>query len=290
MAAEQLELQADDPLHRHDRPLLRRRKQTDLDVPAAGPQRAHAVHAGRRAAERVEREGGPAAGELQDGLDDVLRPSVDDRRGAEGGGELERARGDVDRDHLRARGHGDLHGRQPDPAAAVHDHPLARCHPALLHHGAEGGGVAASERCRCHEGHLVRQGDQVDVGRLQRDELGERAPVREARLGLPGAHLVVATQAGRAAAAGADERHGHPVADPPAPHLSPDCVDGAGQLVARHVRQTHVGVMSLPAVPVAAADAGGTDPYDDPRRGGRRRGDVLHRERPGVLLEDQGPH
>jgi hypothetical protein len=114
--------------------------------------------------------------------------------------------------------------------------------------------------------------------------------VREAGLGLPVADLVVAGQAARAAAAGADERHGHPVTDPPTADLGADARDRPRQLVPRHVREHDVGVVPLPAVPVAAADAGGAHPHHDPGR--RRLGDghLPDRERSGEVLEDEGPH
>ena len=59
-------------------------------------------------------------------------------RGVHGGlgAELLRERelvvGDVDGDHARAEGGGDLDGGEPDAAAAVHGHPLARPHLRLI--------------------------------------------------------------------------------------------------------------------------------------------------------------
>ena len=58
-------------------------------------------------------------------------------------------------------------------------------------------------------------------------------------------------------AAAAAERHGHAVADGEAVHLGPGLDDHAAQLVPGHVRQHDRRVVAHPAVPVAAAHAGG---------------------------------
>ena len=196
----------------------------------------------------------------------------------------------VDRDDLRAGRDGDLHRRQPHAAAAVHRDVLPWTHATLLHHRAERRREAAAQRRGGRERQLVRQRHQVDVGLLQRDQAGERAPVGEPRLRLRGAHLVVADGALRAAAARADERDGDAVADRPAPHARAHGSDGAGELVPRDVRQPHVAVVALPAVPVAAAHAGRADLHDDAVRRGRRVGDLDDVERTAELLEDERPH
>ena len=220
----------------------------------------------------------------------VEPPGVEHRLRAERLGQPQRAGGHVDGDDPRAGRDRDLDGRQPDPAAAVHRDPLAGPDLPDLHHRPPGGGVAAAERGGGGEGQLPGQRDQVDVGGVQHDLLGERAPVREARLRLAQADLVVAGQARRAAAAGAHERDGDPVADPPPAYAVADRRHGAGQLVAGHVRQHDVGVVPLPGVPVAPADPGGADLDDDPA--GRRLPvrDLADVERCAVRLEDRRPH
>ena len=50
---------------------------------------------------------------------------------------------------------------------------------------------AAAQRGGGRRGQVVGQRDEVDVGGVERDQLGERAPVGEARLGLLRAHLVL---------------------------------------------------------------------------------------------------
>ncbi|MFD2350762.1 hypothetical protein ACFSTC_17715 [Nonomuraea ferruginea] len=87
---------------------------------------------------------------------------------------------------------GDHDGGQADAAAAVHRDPLARPHLGDLVDRAEGGGEPAAERGRGRVRHLFRQRDQVDVGVVDRHQLGEGAPVGEPRLRLPLAHLLLA--------------------------------------------------------------------------------------------------
>ena len=71
-----------------------------------------------------------------------------------------------------------MHGRQADPAAAVHGEPVTRLDPPVRGDGAERGGEAAAERGRRHEVDGVRQPDEVGVGGVQRDPLGEGAVAR----------------------------------------------------------------------------------------------------------------
>ena len=133
-------------------------------------------------------------------------------------------------------------------------------------------------------------GDQVHVGVVQSDVLGVRAPVGEARLGLPLAHLLVPGRAGGATAAGADEGGGHAVAGAPAGHRLAGRLDDAGEFVAGDVREGDVGVVTLPAVPVAAAEAGGFDPDDDSVRRGHRVRHLPYLGRLPVPLEHHCPH
>jgi hypothetical protein len=90
--------------------------------------------------------------------------------------------------------------------------------------------------------------------------------LREAGLHLVVADLVVAGEALRARAARADERHGDALAHRPSGHVGADLVDGARELVARHMRQLDVAVVAHPAVPVAAAQAGRLHADDRPAR------------------------
>ena len=134
---------------------------------------------------------------------------------------IQRVVGHVDRHDARAQPRGDHHRGEPDAAAAVHRHPLARLRAADLHDRAVGGGEAAAEPGRRVEADRLGQRDEVDVGPVERDELGERAPVREARLALAIADLLVAGGALLAVAARAHERDGHARARRPVAHLRP---------------------------------------------------------------------
>ena len=136
-------------------------------------------------AEGVERHVRSAAGELGDGGRHVRRRPSHARARRPAPRARSSAPGATSTATTRApAADGDLHGGQPDPAAAVHRHPLPRPHPADLHDGAEGGGVAAAQRGGGGQVQLLGDGDQVDVGRVEGDELGQRAPVGEPGLGL----------------------------------------------------------------------------------------------------------
>ncbi len=175
----------------------------------------------------------------------------------------------------------------PQPCTATHS---AGLHAALRHDRAIGGREPASECRRGHEVELVRQRDQVDVGLGDRHELGERAPMREPGLLLVVAHLLVAGKALLAPAARADERHRHAVADLPRRDLGADLLDHPGQLVAGNVREPDVGVVSHPAVPVAAAQAGRLDPDHRTGRRAHRRRHIRHRRQLTELTEQHRAH
>ena len=71
-------------------------------------------------------------------------------------------------------------------------------------------------------------------------------------------------------AAPADEGRGHPVPGTPVPYLTADSCDRAGKFMPGHVRQHDFGVMTHPAMPVAAAKPGSLDlDHDTMRRGNR---------------------
>ncbi|MNI08426.1 hypothetical protein D3C73_614640 [compost metagenome] len=101
----------------------------------------------------------------------------------------------------------------------------------------------------------------------------------EARLELVGADLLVAGMALRAMAAAGDEGYGDAIADLEAHHALALCRHLAGQFMARNMRQLDIRVMALPAVPVAAAEAGRAN-LDDNTAEGRlgigKRPDLRH--------------
>ena len=191
----------------------------------------------------------------------IVGAERDGELGARLAGAAQRRVDDVDGDDPRARGRRDHHRRQPDPAAAVDREPLARRGPGRPA-GPRGRRSRTGSRARPPSSNVeaVRERDEVHVGPVDRDELGERAPVREARLGLAVADLVVAGEALRARAARAHERDRDPIARRPALDPVADGLDDAGQFVPGDVREPpDVRVVAHPAVPVAAAQAGGLD-------------------------------
>jgi hypothetical protein len=115
--------------------------------------------------------------------------------------------GHVHADHARPQRRGDHHGRQPDPAAPVArrpTRPAARGRPARRRGRRWRSGSPA--RAAATESTASGNADEVDVGPVERDELGVRAPVREARLALAVADLLVPGAALLAIAARAHER------------------------------------------------------------------------------------
>ncbi|MDR8774012.1 hypothetical protein FEP92_04419 [Burkholderia multivorans] len=280
VAAENFELVGDHLAHRHRRRRMLAEHQPDLHVPAAATQVRNRVEAGARVTQRVERHVRAAAGDVLHRIDDIgdLR-CIDGRRGAYRARERKRGRRNVDRDDIRTDRVRDHDRRQPDAAAAVHRDPFACRRAPLIGDCAKRRDEPAAEARRGRKIERVGQPHEVQVRMMDADEFGERTPVREARLKLPLAHLLVAGVALRAAAAASDERHGHAVAGLPARDVRTGRDDHACQFVSRHVRQHDVRIVPHPAVPVAAADAGRLHLDHDAVRRGRRVRDLHHARR-----------
>ena len=182
VAAEDLELAGDDGVHGHRGERVVAEHEPDLHVTAALLEAPHRRERGLGAAERVDRHVDAAAGCLEDPLGGALAAAH--RHGAEllGGGER-RVR-DIDPVDRHAGRDGDHDRREPDAAASVHRDLLAGGEPAARHDRTVGGREAASERRGLDEAERVGQPDEVEFGLVDRDVLGERAPVREAGLRL----------------------------------------------------------------------------------------------------------
>jgi hypothetical protein len=159
-----------------------------------------------------------------------------------------------------------------------------------VHEPPERRGEAAAEERRGARVEVVGHGDQVDVGVVQRDQLREGSPVREARLGLVPAHLAVPGPALGTPAARADERHGDAVADAEAGDLGARRVDPPDELVAGNLGERDAVVVPEPAVRVAAADARGLDADDDAARGRDGIGQLADDGRLAEPLVDDGAH
>ena len=85
----------------------------------------------------------------------------------------------------------------------------------------------------------------------------------ESRLELVGAHLRVADGAHRAAPTSSDERNGDTLPGSPTADVIADRHDRSRQFVAGDMGQDDVSVVTLPLVPVTAANSGRLDGHDD---------------------------
>ena len=112
----------------------------------------------------------------------------------------------------------------------------------------------------------------------------------KARLELLIAQLVIAGCALRAAAAAAHEGQVPPVKKMPQLNLGADGFDYAGQLMPGNVRNPDVRIVSHPAVPVAAAHAGGHDPDDNAIGRGDRVRHLLDGDRAPECFVVDGTH
>ncbi len=286
VAAQDFQLVGDDPVHGHGGVVLVAQHQPHLHVLAALAQAGDGIEAGRRAAQRVDGDVRAALGDLPHALHHPFVRGVHRGRRADGARESELLRADVHGHHVGPQRAGDHDGREAHPAAAVHRHPLPTRHPALVHQRPKRGGEAAAQAGGGHVVQPVRQAHQVGVGVIDGHVFGEGSPPGEARLELVVAHLLVARLALWAGAAPAHEGQRDALAHPPAGDLLAGGFHHAGQLVTGHVRQADVRVVAHPAVPVAAAQAGGLHAQDHSARAGRRVGHVLDAQGCGKLCED----
>ncbi len=209
--------------------------------------------------------------------------------GAEVTGPAESRPGHIHRDDPRAEGRADVHGRQADPAAAVHREPLPGPQPGVPGQRPVGGGEPAAQAGGGHGVHRVRQAHQVGVRGVDGHPLGERPGAGEPGLGLVRADLRLARPAVLTPAAAAGERHRDPVAGPPAGHRRASLGDGPGQFVPGNVREAD-RVVPLPGVPVRPAHPGRADADHHAVIRAGRLGYVSHlRHDPVVPVHDR-PH
>jgi hypothetical protein len=214
-----------------------------------------------------------ATGEVVHPVGDVGPVGQHDVFGAEALRKIQRGPSAVDGDDPGASRDGDQHRAEADATDPDHGDPLAARHAGAGVQGAIRGGEPAAQRGGSgvldHLGHS----DQVRVGGVQGDVLGEGTPVREAGLGLPWTDLSLATEAPFTAAAPADEGGGHPGADRPASNVGTHRDDLTDQLVPRNVRECNAIVMTRPGMPVTAAQTRRMHPHDHPTGRRHRIGD-----------------
>ena len=243
----------DHPLPGQRRVRVRAEHQARLHVPASAAKATHAGGRGCGGSDRVEADVRPLVSEPMDGL---------------GLGRLERvfgaqlqcpftcSPGRVHGQHPCAKSSGDDHRGQPHAPTPDHQQPLLGGEVALHGQRVKGGGESTAQGSGGDEVDARRQPDQVEVGRPDRDLLGERPEVGEPRLGLVGTDLSLPGEAPRAPSAPVHEGRGDPVTDGTIPDQRADPGHHAGELVARHHGQRH-RIVAPPGVPVRAADAGG---------------------------------
>jgi hypothetical protein len=94
---------------------------------------------------------------------------------------------------------------------------------------------------------------------MNRNIFSKRSTVREARLKLMIAYLLIAGGALWTRATATDERNRNAISDVPFDHVFADGCDDARQFVTGNVRWLNIRVVPNPAMPVAAADACGHD-------------------------------
>ena len=228
-------------------------EEPDLDVAAAGPQAGEGVGEGGSPPEGVEGEVDPAAGQLADLPGHLPGAGIDRRLRPERPGEAERGARDVDGHDPHAPARRDHHCGEACAAAAEDGAPVPGLGPPLVDDRPVGGGETAAEPGSGDGVDPVGKPDEVGVGDLDHDPLGEGAPTGEPRLDLVGADVLGTLPAQLAAAAGVHEGCADPVARPEPGNRPADLGDDTRQLVAGDVREPDVGVVAHPGVPVAAA-------------------------------------
>src|SRR5690606_23861736 len=205
VAAEQVELPGDGAVQGYAGAAVDGREEADLHVASSTAQAEDGVGARGFAAHGVDGDVGSSPGEVAHGGGDVAAVDEQGVLGAGATGGVQGCGVAVDGDDVRATGGGDHDGTEPDAAGAEHDDLLPWCEPRAPGDGAVGGGEPAAEARGGLQGDVVGDGDEVGVGGVQHDELGVRAPVGEAGLGLIGADLGLPGAAPVAGAAPADE-------------------------------------------------------------------------------------
>ena len=222
-------------------------------------------------------------------------------RRAEGLRRFQLVVGDVDGDDRRGAGHARaLHGIEPDAAAADDDDAAADPHARRVDHGAEAGQHAAGDERGDVERHVRRNGRDLAV--VDDDMLGESADAHavddalsafalERALPVEREDLFAehrrAARAGRAEAAGADQRRDHGIADLDPRDAGADRLDDARRLVAVDRRQI-AAPGALPIEDVAVADRAGLDLDADLALAGLGEVDLLDRQRLSEGAADRG--
>lgn len=119
----------------------------------------------------------------------------------------------------------------------------------MSHQTAIGGSEAAPQGRRLDSPDRLRHCDEVEIGSVDHDEVGERAGAGEPGLSLIRTHLGIAFSAVFTAAAAAYEWRGDSRTDSPASNLGPYLSDATDELVSGSVRQPH-RIVATPGMPI----------------------------------------
>ena len=191
--------------------------------------------------------------------------------------------------HPSAQRAGDHHHAEAYTPGTYHGDPLPVGDPSPADQRAVCRGEPASETGRGGKVDLLGDGHQVDIGIVERDVLSKRPPACEAWLLLIRADLSRPRPAPLAAPTAADERDGHPVADPPLTNLRTDLSNHSSELMARHVRPGDL-LMTRPAMPVTAAHPARHHSDHHPAGQGRWVRHLPHLRLSSNGIDDYGTH
>ena len=145
-------------------------QETDLGEATASAEAEQGVGAGLLAPDGVDGDMATALGETYDRCRDIGPVGEQGVLGAEVGGNGERFRVAIDRDHPGAHGPGDHDRTEPDPAGTDDRDPFALADAGAADESAVRRGEPAPEACSGREPDRVRQGDEVGVGGVERDD------------------------------------------------------------------------------------------------------------------------
>ncbi len=203
---------------------------------------------------------------------------------------VERALEHIDGNHFRTSGFRNHDRRESDAPAPVHGDPVPGRHVSLIHDGPKGGPEPTSKTRSRHGIDVPWQLNEIGVGIVNGDLLGEGAPGRKPGLELIRTHLRVARFALGTPATALNEGDCHSVSGTPLLNVCPHLSNDARQLVPRHVRRVDQIVVALPSVPVAPAKSTGLHVnHDAPvRRRGRR--NLPHLRLSPKVVVDNGSH
>ena len=136
-----------------------------------------------------------------------------------------------------------------------------------------------------------RQGNEIRLRRVDHHPLREGSRVGETGLALVRAHGGGAGPAYGTGTAGQDEGRRDIAPHPTAIDAAAHGLDDPGELVTGHMREhPDIRVVPAPAVPIAAAQAGGEHPHDGRPRWGTWLGQLRNRQRAPELGIGHGAH